>query len=73
MLFRCGIKAEASRPKSLLQSLLHALIAPGIRSAIVGAANPPQSHPMTITAQTGLNADALPEDAPYIAATTEWL
>lgn len=28
---------------------------------------------MTITAQTGLNADALPEDAPYIAATTEWL
>ncbi|MEP7187495.1 MAG: DUF1415 domain-containing protein [Rhodanobacter sp.] len=28
---------------------------------------------MTDTAQTTLNADALPEDAPYIAATTDWL
>ncbi len=28
---------------------------------------------MTDTAQTSLNADALPEDGPYIAATTEWL
>jgi hypothetical protein len=28
---------------------------------------------MTDTEQTSLNADALPEDAPYIAATTDWL
>ena len=28
---------------------------------------------MTDTAPTNLNADALPEDAPYIAATTKWL